>query len=57
MPLARLAKHLEGVHAGAELETIASRLIFSGYIKPLSPDALKLADDLGVMDFFADSLE
>jgi CheY-like chemotaxis protein len=57
LPLARLAKHLEGVHAGAELETIASKLIFSGYIKPLSTDALKLADDLGAMDFFAESLE
>jgi two-component system, OmpR family, response regulator len=54
LPLSRLAKHLEGV-AEVELTQIASALIFGGYIKPLSADAVKLTDDLGAIDFFDDS--
>jgi|SRR5262245_36187175 len=54
LPLAKLAKHLQGVSAPA-LDKIASDLIFAGHIKPISADALKLADDLGAMDFFSDS--
>jgi two-component system, OmpR family, response regulator len=57
LPLAKLAKHLEGIHAGPELNAIASRIILSGYIKPLSQESAKLADDLGAIDFFAESVE
>jgi len=53
-PLAKLAKHLEGV-SEPDLVKIASSLIYSGYIKPLSADAVKLSDDLGAMDFFDDA--
>lgn len=56
LPLLKLAKHLQGV-SESDLSTIASALIFSGHIKPLSADAIKLKDDLGAMDFFADSSE
>jgi CheY-like chemotaxis protein len=54
LPLARLAKHLEGV-SEPEFARIASSLVFGGHIKPLSADAARLTDDLGAIDFFDDS--
>jgi two-component system OmpR family response regulator len=53
-PLARLAKHLEGV-SELELVKIASTLVYAGHIKPLSAEAARLSDDLGAIDFFDDS--
>jgi len=56
LSLAKLAKHLQGV-VEPELSDIASALILAGHIKPISADAVKLAGDLGALDFFSDSSE
>src|SRR5260221_7467187 len=55
LPLARLAKHLQGVSAPA-FGKLASTLVFDGYIQPvgLSTSAKPAAENgLGAVDVFA----
>ncbi len=55
LPLARLAKHLQGV-AAPEFEKLASALVFDGYIQPVGSgrsDKPAAEDDFGAIDFYS----